>query len=38
MTDKNKEKFRISQDLVLIVYRSDADSDINLEEEKANML
>jgi DNA replication protein DnaD len=38
MTDKNKNKFRISQNLVLIVYISDADSSFNLEEEKAKML
>jgi hypothetical protein len=38
MTDKNKKKFRISQNLVLIVYISDADSSFNLEEEKAKML
>jgi hypothetical protein len=38
MTDKNKKKFRISQNLVLIVYISNADSLFNLEEEKAKML
>ena len=38
MTDKNKKKFRISQNLVLIVYISNADSSFNLEEEKAKML
>jgi len=38
MTDKNKKKFRISQNLVLIVYISDADSAFNLEEEKTKIL
>jgi hypothetical protein len=38
MTDKNKKKFRISQNLVLIVYISEDDSSFNLEEEKAKML
>jgi hypothetical protein len=38
MTDKDQKKFRISQNLVVIVYKSDADSEINLEEEKAKML
>ena len=32
MTDKKKKKFRISQNLVVLVYKSDSDS------EKAKML
>ena len=38
MTDKNKKKFRISQNVVFLVYRSDSDSDINIDEEKAKMV
>ena len=38
MTDKNKKKFRISQNVVVLVYRSDSDSEINIEGEKAKMV
>jgi hypothetical protein len=38
MTDKNKKKYRISQNVVVLVYRSDTDSEFNLEEEKMKMV
>jgi hypothetical protein len=38
MTDKNKKKFRISQNLLILVYRSESDSEFNLEEEMARMI
>ncbi len=37
MTDKDQKKFRITQNLVVIVYRGDAE-EINFEEEKAKLL
>jgi len=30
MTDKDKKKFRISQNVVVLVYKSDSDSEIDL--------
>jgi hypothetical protein len=38
MTDKNKKKFRISQNLLILVYRSESDSEFNLGEEMARMM
>jgi hypothetical protein len=38
MTDKNKKKFRISQNLVVLVFRSDSNSEINIDEEKVKMV
>ena len=38
MTDKNKKKYRISQNVVVLVYRGDTDSEFNLEEEKMKMV
>jgi hypothetical protein len=38
MTDKDKKRFSISQNVVVIVYKSDADSEFDIEEEKAKIL
>ena len=37
MSDKDKKKFRITQNVIIIVYRGDAE-EIDLEEEKAKLL